>query len=102
ILPEHIFIIDKIVSKNEDSIAQLQDLLAQFVKRGLQQKTSSLYKDIVEETEKALIGEALKQSQGNQSQTAKLLGISRPTLKDKIEKLNLRKVFSLEDGQQED
>src|SRR3989338_5763219 len=99
ILPEHIFIINKIVSKNEDSIAQLQDLLAQFVKQGLQQKTDSLYKDIIEETEKALIMTALKQSQGNQSQTAKLLGISRPTLKDKIEKLNLRKVFSLKDSQ---
>jgi nitrogen regulation protein NR(I) len=101
ILPEHIFIIDKIASKNEDSITQLQDLLARFVKQGIREKTTSLYKDIIEQTEKTLIMTALKQSKGNQSQTAKLLGISRPTLKDKIEKLNLKKVFSLEEDSSE-
>ncbi|MFH0732196.1 MAG: sigma-54 dependent transcriptional regulator [Candidatus Omnitrophota bacterium] len=94
ILPEHIFIQDTVVSESKDSTTQLRGLLAHLVKQGLNTKSVSLYKDIIEEAEKALIIETLKQSRGNQSQTAKLLGISRPTLKDKIEKLGLKKIVS--------
>jgi ActR/RegA family two-component response regulator len=37
-----------------------------------------------------LIGEALKMTGGNRSRTARLLGLSRPTLNAKIEKYNLQ------------
>ena len=37
-----------------------------------------------------LIGEALKMTGGNRSRTARLLGLSRPTLNSKIEKYNLQ------------
>jgi len=101
LLPEEIFIIDMSLDKSKDSILQLQTLLAQLVKQGLQVQTGSLYKDLIEETEKALIIETIKQSQGNQSRAAKLLGISRPTLKNKIEKLGLKKVVNLQEDQKD-
>lgn len=42
-----------------------------------------------------LISEALSLTQGNRSQAAKLLGLSRPTLHSKIEKYNLRLEISV-------
>lgn len=97
ILPEHIFITDAIVSRSKDLMTQLRDLLEQVTKQSLQKQSTSLYKDIIEEIEKTLFIEVLKQTQGNQSQAAKLLGISRPTLKEKIEKLGLKKVVDLKE-----
>ncbi len=97
ILPEHIFITDTIVSRSKDLMTQLRDLLEQVTKQSLQKQSTSLYKDTIEEIEKTLLIEALKQTQGNQSQAAKLLGISRPTLKEKIEKLGLKKVVDLKE-----
>lgn len=102
ILPEQIFIIGTIIDKSKDSIAQLQTLLAQLVRQGIKTQAGTLYKDLIEETEKALLVETLKQSLGNQSQAAKLLGISRPTLKEKIEKLGLKKIVSLQEERKED
>ncbi|MFH0924788.1 MAG: sigma-54 dependent transcriptional regulator [bacterium] len=97
ILPEHIILIENGLSEDKDLIRQLQPFVAQFVKLGIKAQTHSLYKNIIEETERVLLIETIKQSQGNQSQAAKLLGISRPTLKDKIEKFGLKKVISLQE-----
>ena len=97
ILPEHIFITDAIVKRSKELMMQFRDLLEQVTKQNLQKQSTSLYKDTIEEIEKTLLIEALKQTQGNQSQAAKLLGISRPTLKEKIEKLGLKKVVSLQE-----
>ena len=101
ILPEHVFITESGAIKGEDLMMQLRYLLKEIIKQGLQAQAGSLYKDTIEETEKALIVETLKQAQGNQSHAASVLGISRPTLKDKIEKLGLKKVISLQEDQKE-
>ena len=42
--------------------------------------------------------ETLKQVNGNQSEAAKILGISRPTLKDKIVRFGLRKAVFIQEG----
>lgn len=89
ILPEHILIIEDLISKGKDSLLKFRDLFEQLVREELKTQTSSLYKDIIQEAEKTLIIETLKRTQGNHSQAAKILGISRPTLKDKIEKRGL-------------
>jgi len=45
---------------------------------------------LIEEMERLLIGRALERLNGNQLQTAKLLGITRNTLRSRIEKYGLR------------
>ena len=47
-----------------------------------------------------LVGEALSFTQGNRSQAARLLGLSRPTLHAKIDKyqLTMETVVKKEDG----
>ncbi len=45
---------------------------------------------LIEDMEKLLIGRALEKLNGNQLQTAKLLGITRNTLRSRIEKYGLR------------
>lgn len=85
LLPEHILIITKGPEKN-DLNTQLQNLLGEMVKISIESKSHSIYTDFIESVEKVLIAEVLKYTHGNQTQAAKLLGISRPTLKDKIER----------------
>lgn len=51
---------------------------------------SVLYKKIVEAVERPLIEKALERTFGNQLKAAKILGISRNTLKSKIIKFGLR------------
>ncbi|MGA1844823.1 MAG: sigma-54-dependent transcriptional regulator [bacterium] len=94
ILPEHIVLAENVESKERDLIAEFQGLVGQIVKQKLKTQTTALYKDIIEETEKTLIVEIFKQTQCNQSQVAKILGISRPTLKDRIHKLGLKRIVS--------
>jgi DNA-binding protein Fis len=62
-----------------------------MVRQGLSGNKDSLYADVMTEVEMALIQESLRQTDGNQTQAARLLGISRPTLKEKIEKFGIKK-----------
>lgn len=48
-----------------------------------------LYKIVIEEVEKALISEAMRETNNIQAQAAKILGISRNTLKKKLEDLKI-------------
>ncbi|MFA4888903.1 MAG: sigma-54 dependent transcriptional regulator [Candidatus Omnitrophota bacterium] len=98
LLPEGILLQEKTLEKQKEQVVHLQELLAALVKKGLANKTSGLYKDIIEEVERTLILETLKQVNGNQSEAVKILGISRPTLKDKIDKFGLRKIVSLQES----
>jgi len=50
---------------------------------------TSLHDNLLEKVEKFLIRKALAETQGNQVQAAKLLGISRNTLRNRIEKYRL-------------
>ena len=50
---------------------------------------SSVYDQVISDTERKLIEKALKRSFGNQSIASKLLGISRNTLRIKIKKLKI-------------
>ena len=46
--------------------------------------------ELIDEMERLLIGRALEKLNGNQLQTAKLLGITRNTLRSRIEKYGLK------------
>ena len=51
---------------------------------------SAAHEDLLDKVEKVLLSEALRQSQGNQTRAARLLGLSRPTLHAKMHKHGLR------------
>ncbi len=95
LLPECIFLTDKIISEDKRLDIRLREAFAQLVKQSLAVRSDSLYNDVIAEVEKALIIETLKRVNGNQSEAAKLLGVSRPTLKDKIQKLNIKKEIKI-------
>jgi len=67
------------------------------VEKAFKDRKDSLYAEVIEEVEKVLIIEILRQTQGNQSQAAALLGLSRPTLKDKIEKFGIKKEINIQE-----
>jgi nitrogen regulation protein NR(I) len=49
----------------------------------------NLYGEVIEWVERRLLADAMKHTRGNLSQAARLLGISRPTLRAKLNALNL-------------
>ncbi len=55
----------------------------------LKSKQKELYKFIIETVEKPLIERTLERTYGNQIKAAKLLGINRNTLRDKIKRLKI-------------
>lgn len=98
ILPENVFIPDSPDEARKQDFVFIREQLSDLVKNRIEKGSGNLYKEMVEELERALVIETLKQVNGNQSEAVRILGISRPTLKDKINKLGLRKVISLQEG----
>ena len=65
--------------------------IRQWVRRMLtSQKSDHLFDSCVDAFSAILLGEALNLTGGNRSRTARLLGLSRPTLHSKIEKYGLK------------
>ena len=52
-------------------------------------QTESLYQTLLAEVEPPLIEEVLRFTQGNQSQTARILGITRNTLRTKLNRYDI-------------
>jgi two-component system nitrogen regulation response regulator GlnG len=55
----------------------------------MQSGSTNLYEEVMEVIERELFREVLQKTDGNQSQAAHILGISRPTLRTKLAKLGL-------------
>ena len=72
----------------EDSAYSIKEFLEEKLKRYLKDMARvtncNLYDTILSEVEKALISIVLRETNGNQLQTARLLGINRNTLRAKI------------------
>ena len=67
------------------------DVLRQWIQKKMAENhTDNLLDDIVDFIGEAVVREALNLTDGNRTQAAKLLGISRPTLIAKIEKYGLK------------
>ena len=62
---------------------------APWIPDNLEDYEGRLFKFVIEQVEKELIGKALAQMNGNQVKTAKLLGISRAMLHERMEKFGL-------------
>ena len=72
------------------------DLLRGLARQAITAAPGEAFSYLVEQAELQLIAEALEQTRGNLTQAAKLLGITRPTLRDKIGKYHLERSFHLE------
>ena len=62
---------------------------APWIPDNLEDYEGRLFKFVIEQVEKELIGKALAQMNGNQVKTAKLLGISRAMLHERMEKFGI-------------
>ncbi len=67
----------------------VEERLKGFMRKIKNFEKFNLYDTVIPEVEKALILMVMKETKGNQSKTAKLLGINRNTLRDKIKKLKI-------------
>jgi len=95
LLPEHIALLEATIASGGDLESELRDILSKIIDAKSKLSRHSLYEDVIQDIEKQLIIAILKKTKGNQTQAAKLLGISRPTLKDKIDKLGVKKDINI-------
>jgi len=78
--------ISSVESVSKEAVKSIQSSL---VPENLEDYEGSLFKHVIEQVEKEVIGKALEHCKGNQVRTAKLLGISRAMLIERIEKFGL-------------
>ncbi len=83
-----------------DTPPEKQDeLLRQMARHALRQKNQGdLFETLMDQYASIIISEALVETDGNRSQAAKLLGLSRPTLHSKIDKYQLKLRTSVDDS----
>jgi DNA-binding NtrC family response regulator len=67
----------------------LQQTLSSLIPENFEAFEGTLFKHVIEQVEKDVISKALEHCKGNQVKTAKLLGISRAMLIERIEKYRL-------------
>jgi len=75
--------------------------LRELARQHLQQAPGSAHQQLIEQVEAQLILEALTQTQGNLAQAAKLMGITRPTLREKIAKYRIQRRVQLNQQEKE-
>jgi len=95
LLPEYIAVSEAVSSGSDNLEDELRNVLAKIIETRSGLSGHALYEDVIQDIDKQLIIAILKKTKGNQTQAAKLLGISRPTLKDKIEKLGVKKDITI-------
>jgi len=79
---------------------RLQKLMEPVFKELLEVSRRNPGADLMSELEKILIKRALQETKGNQVQAAILLGISRNTLRSKIERYRIRKDVAIVEGEE--
>ncbi|MCA9135837.1 MAG: helix-turn-helix domain-containing protein, partial [Planctomycetales bacterium] len=63
--------------------------LPELVKRLIAEKSTNVYSEALEYMERYVIMQVLKETGGNQSQAAEILGITRGKLRDRINTFNI-------------
>jgi DNA-binding NtrC family response regulator len=88
---------DIIQARGEESIAKesgwvaQEDLIRQWLRKSIMSEgEANSFEALMDRCASILISEALNLTDGNRSQAARLLGLSRPTLHSKIEKYGLK------------
>jgi DNA-binding NtrC family response regulator len=91
--------IDSDRKQDDLPLKEQEDLLRKAIRQGLTSKRhDNLFETLVDQYARIIIAEALVETDGNRSQAAKLLGLSRPTLHAKIDKYGLKFKTSLEEA----
>jgi len=88
ITPDLVTVVKHSIPISEDVIAS--NPAATMIPENLAAYEGRLYKYVIDQVEKELIEKALAHTKGNQVKAAKLLGISRAMLVERIEKYELR------------
>jgi DNA-binding NtrC family response regulator len=70
-------------------IAFIKDKVIELESSLFVEKKGVLYKTVLEAVEKPLIEQALERTDGNQLKAARILGLNRNTLRNKIKKLGI-------------
>ena len=70
-------------------VAEANELIG-FIRDRLQSGTTCLYAEVLDRVERVLLTEVLAFAKGNLTQTAAILGITRPTLRSKLHHLGIR------------
>ena len=91
ILPEHLptRIQDPVLTDNALQM-DLKSILPTIVKRAIELEKDSLYDELINILDAELIPTVIKTCNQNQTQAAKLLGVSRTTLIQKMKKLKYK------------
>ncbi len=77
------------LEQDSENTVKEQAFLSSFLPDDLTEYEGRLYKHVIEEVEKELIKDVLIKSRWNQVKSAKILGISRVMLHERMEKFNL-------------
>ena len=67
----------------------VQDAIRRYLEDMGQSQPESLYRTLMAQVEPPLIEEVLRFTQGNQSRTAKILGMTRNTLRTKLHRYDI-------------
>ncbi len=67
----------------------VQEAIRRYLEDMGQSQPESLYRVLMAEVEPPLIEEVLRYTQGNQSRTAKILGMTRNTLRTKLDRYDI-------------
>lgn len=76
------------LSDSDDLPGSISDL-APFVTRRLREGTSELYAESLEQMERYLLTRVLQYTDGNQTQAAELLGITRGKVRDRVRQFGI-------------
>jgi two-component system nitrogen regulation response regulator GlnG len=91
------FVVTSVRSAPPSETAPLSaDPLDDYIKKQICQGTQTLYDDVITQVERKVIGAALREANGNQVEAARMLGVTRTTLRSKMHKLGIRVDRSIE------
>jgi two-component system nitrogen regulation response regulator GlnG len=82
-----------------DAAVPPADPLDGYIADQLRRGTVTLYDDVIQQVERKVISAALRSASGNQVEAARVLGITRTTLRSKIQKLGIRIDRTVETGE---
>ena len=86
------------IVKQEHGLQELvYNLVTRFLAEGKSKKIDDLYDMILSEVEPPLLQAVMEKKRGNQLQAAKLLGLSRGTIRKKLQRYFGTKYFRLTD-----
>ncbi|MCA9134462.1 MAG: sigma-54-dependent Fis family transcriptional regulator, partial [Planctomycetales bacterium] len=81
---------DSVSAGDETPSGEPDFALQPYIARRLQEKSTNLYDEVLEQVERVLIAKVLSETGGNQSKAADILGITRGKVRDRIAAFDIR------------